>query len=237
MANRRLNHEIDVDGAAMPALLTRPDGDGDAPGLVLVQEIFGVSDYIAWTADRLNRLGYVVLVPDLYWRIEPRIDLDDTDLDEAFSVSGKLDPERAVGDVVATLGALRETDGVSGAGLLGFCLGGVLAYHAAAAADPDVCVSYYGSAIPDALDAMDRLDCPTLFHFGERDEYCPVASVDAVEQAAATNPNTRFERYPGGGHAFDNAFSNRFHQPRNAAEAWGVTGAFLQQHLPPSPSR
>lgn len=232
MTNRRLNHTVDVDGQAMPALLVRPGGDGDSPGLVLVHEIFGVSDYLAWTADRLVRLGYAVLVPDLYWRHAPGTDLDDGDLDDAMAIAGDLDPQQAVGDVVAALQALRGSDGVGDVGLLGFCLGGVLAYHAAAVGDPDACVSYYGSAIPDGLDAMGDITCPTLFHFGDKDEYCPADQVDLVEQAASAHDHLRFERYPSGGHAFDNAFSERFHQPRNAAEAWGVTGAFLQRHLP-----
>jgi carboxymethylenebutenolidase len=122
-------------------------------------------------------------------------------------------------------------DGVAGgAGILGFCLGGALAYHVASTTEPDTCVSYYGSAIPDALDALDGITCPILFHFGEQDQYTPVERVDAVEAAVAGRGNVRFERYPSGGHAFDNAWSERFHQPRNAVTAWGVTAQFRGAH-------
>ena len=233
--NDRLNHRYTVDGNEVGAHLRRPGADGSAagPGLVLVQEIFGISDYIAYTAERLTRLGYVVLAPDLYWRIERGADISDSQLETAMGYAGQLDPQQAVGDVLAALAYLRGLAGVrGGAGLLGFCLGGALAYHAAAAADPDVCVSYYGSAIPDALDRMEAISCPTLFHFGGRDEYCPRESVEQVRAAAAANPLTQFEFHAAGGHAFDNAYSERFHQPRNAATAWGLTAQFLQRHLP-----
>lgn len=233
--NDRLNTTAPTAGdgdARMGALLRRP-ATGTGPGILLVQEIFGVSEYLEYTADRLTRLGYVVLAPDLYWRVERGSDISDNDLDTAMSFMGQLDPEAAVGDLIAALGHLRDTEGVTrGAGILGFCLGGALAYHVAALADPDTCVSYYGSAIPDALDGMADITCPMLFHFGEQDEYTPVEAVDRVHDAAGALPDARFERYPTGGHAFDNAFSERFHQPRNAATAWGVTAQFLQQTLP-----
>ena len=233
MANARLDHQfVTPDGDEIGALLRRPTS-GTGPGLVLVQEIFGVSDYLRFSAERLARLGYVVLAPDLYWRIEPGSDISDNDLDKALEFAGQLDPQAAVGDLIAALGHLRALDGVArGAGILGFCLGGVLAYHVAALAEPDTCVSYYGSAIPDALEAMGAISCPVLFHFGEQDEYTPVSSVDAVEAATDGMDNVQFERYPTGGHAFDNAFSDRFHQPRNAVTAWGITAQFLERTLP-----
>ncbi len=73
---------------------------------------------------------------------------------------------------------------------------------------------------------------PVLFHFGEQDQYTPVASVGRVQAATDGMANVQFERYPTGGHAFDNAFSDMFHQPRNAVTAWGVTAQFLQRTLP-----
>lgn len=231
--NDRLDHIVPLtDGAEMGALLRWP-APGSGPGLVLVQEIFGVSEYLAFSADRLARLGYTVIAPDLYWRVEPGADISDNDLDTAMDVAGRLDPAAAVDDLLATLGHLRALDGVTGgAGILGFCLGGALAYHVASLAGPDTCVSYYGSTIPDALDAMDGITCPILFHFGERDQYTPADAVDRVEAAARGRANVQFERYPTGGHAFDNVWSETFHQPRNAVTAWGITAQFLQRTLP-----
>ncbi|MBW3603559.1 MAG: dienelactone hydrolase family protein [Actinobacteria bacterium] len=229
----RLNHVIaTTEGDQLGALLRRP-ASGTGPGLLLVQEIFGISDYLAFSADRLARLGYVVMAPDLYWRVEAGAAISDNDLDTAFQFASELDPQAAVGDLIAALGHLRDVDGVTdGTGILGFCLGGALAYHVASLAEPDTCVSYYGSAIPDALAAMRGISCPILFHFGEQDQYTPVESVDRVEAATAGMTGVQFERYPTGGHAFDNAFSEQFHQPRNAVTAWGITAQFLQRTLP-----
>lgn len=233
MTNDRLDHGFTTQaGDEIGALLRRP-ASGSGPGLVLVQEIFGVSEYLAFSADRLARLGYTVLTPDLYWRVRAGTDIDDNDLDTAMEMAGQLDAEAAVGDLIAALGHLRDLDGVTGGtGIVGFCLGGALAYHVASAAEPDTCVSYYGSAIPDALDAMGGITCPILFHFGEQDPYTPVAQVDRVEAATDGLADVQFERYPTGGHAFDNAWSERFHQPRNAVTAWGLTAQFLQRTLP-----
>lgn len=233
MPNPRLNHRFTTpDGSEIGALLHRPTS-GTGPGLVLAQEIFGVSEYVQFTAERLARLGYAVLAPDLYWRIEAGADISDNDVEATLAFAGDFDLEAAVGDLIAALDHLRALDGVTGgAGVLGFCLGGVLAYHVAAVGKPDTCVSYYGSGIPEALDVMDHISCPILFHFGELDQYSPVASVDAIEAATNGRDNVQFERYPNGGHAFDNAFSERFHQPRTAVAAWGVTAQFLERTLP-----
>jgi dienelactone hydrolase len=143
------------------------DGDFDAhvvvpeagagPGIVVLQEIFGVGDYIKESAERLAGLGYVALAPDLYWRIEPGIALahDEDGLGRAFETMQKLDLELAVRDSIDALKALRELPEVvqagGGAGVLGFCLGGTLAFGVAIDGDPDVAVCYYGSGIPGML--------------------------------------------------------------------------------------
>jgi carboxymethylenebutenolidase len=116
--------------------------------------------------------------------------------------------------------------------VLGFCLGGNLAYHVAAQAEPDVAVCYYGSAIADALDAADAIACPTLLHFGGDDPYIPRERVDAVAAMAADRDAIECHVHDGAGHAFDNSFAATFHDPRAAASAWGLTSAFLARALP-----
>lgn len=233
-----LSERVRTDDGELGALRRLPPA-GSGPGVVLVQEIFGVNAYLECVADRLAVLGYVVVAPDLYWRIEPGIALthSDEDLARGMELGQQLDPELAVGDLVATLAHVRTMDSVAGgAGVLGFCLGGTLAYHLAATADPDVCVSYYGSGVPGALDRMKEITCPTIFHFGGDDPYIPRDQVDAVGDAAAESDVADFHVWEGAGHAFDNLKSERFHQPEPAIAAWGVTATFLATHLPASGS-
>jgi carboxymethylenebutenolidase len=225
-----------------------PDGELDAhvvvpelgsgPGIVVLQEIFGVGDYIKEAADRLAGLGYVALAPDLYWRIEPGIALehDEAGLARAFEVSQQLDHELAVRDSVAALNALRRLPEVSDAGgqagVLGFCLGGTLAFGVAIEGDPAVAVCYYGSGIAGMLDQADRIACPVLFHFGGSDPYIPREQVDAVCAFADSRPDMECHVQEGAGHAFDNHESPMFHQPEPAARAWEITREFLARTLP-----
>ena len=209
---------------------------GSGPGIVVLQEIFGVGDYIKDAADRLAGLGYVALAPDLYWRIEPGIALvhDEAGLGRAFEVSQQLDQELAVRDSIDALRTLRQlpevTDGA--AGVLGFCLGGTLAFGVAVEGDPDVAVCYYGSGIPGMLDRVDRVTCPVLFHFGGADPYIPREQVDAVCALAASRPEMECHVQEGAGHAFDNHFSAMFSQPEPAGRAWEITRDFLARTLP-----
>jgi carboxymethylenebutenolidase len=231
----------------MDAHVVLPES-GSGPGIVVLQEIFGVGDYIKEAADRLAGLGYVALAPDLYWRIEPNIALahDEAGLGRAFEVSQQLDHELAVRDSVDALRTLRELPEVteakappSGAadpsprsGVLGFCLGGTLAFGVAIEGDPDVAVSYYGSGVAGMLDQADRITCPVLFHFGGADPYIPREQADAVCAFAASRPNMECHVHEGAGHAFDNHESAMFHQPEPAARAWGITREFLARTLP-----
>jgi|SRR5579872_5381727 len=215
-----------------------PDA-GSGPGLLVIQEIFGVSPYIREVCDRVAALGYVAMAPDLYWRIAPGVSIDEQDpdaLQQGLGYGGRLDFEAAVGDAVAALQHLRGLPEVAAAGgragVMGFCLGGGISYRVAAAADPDCAISYYGSAVPDALGLAGQIACPILFHFGLEDQYLNRERQAAVQKAFAGNPLAEFHHHEGAGHAFDNHNSAMFSHPEAAAAAWGQTRAFLRERLP-----
>jgi carboxymethylenebutenolidase len=212
---------------------------GGGPGLLLIHEIFGVNEYIEDRARRLAELGYVVLAPDLFWRTRPGLALahDDEALAEGLAAMQELDVEHAVQDAIVALAAQRKLPEVVAAGgwagVIGFCLGGTLAFQVAAHADPDVAVCYYGSGIPGALDAADAITCPTLMHWGGDDQYTPREQIDAVAAMAAGREQFECHIHEGAGHAFDNSFAPRFSDPDAAARAWTLTTAFLERTLPP----
>lgn len=214
----------------MPALLWRPP-TGTGPGLVVVQEIFGISSYIRDRAADLAALGYVVLVPEVYWRLtDAEIDSAGDVLGQALSLVQQLDWDLAVADVSATVEHLRGLIEVTGpVGLLGFCFGGGLAFAVAAVQPVDVLVSYYGSALGDLLHLADQVQMPSLHHFGTADDYIPVEQQDQI-RAAVTAHGARFETYAGAGHAFDNPHP-MFHHAEASAAAWAVTVQFLAEHL------
>jgi carboxymethylenebutenolidase len=209
---------------------------GSGPGIVVLQEIFGVGGYIKEAADRLAGIGYVALAPDLYWRIEPGIALEHTEdgLGQAFETVQKLDHALAVKDSIDALAALRGLPETTGgkAGVLGFCLGGTLAFEVAIDADPDVAVCYYGSSIADLLDQADRIRCPVLFHYGAQDQYIPLENAERVAACAASTDGMECHIHPDAGHAFDNHDAPMFYQSEPAAQAWEITRKFLARTLP-----
>jgi carboxymethylenebutenolidase len=229
---------IEVDGGSMPADLHLP-GSGDGPGIVLYQEIFGVTDYISSRACDLAALGYVVLVPHLYWRLgDPVVEEGGDGLPKAMELMGRFDWEQGVRDGVAALEALRARPEVRGpVGVLGFCFGGGMAFNVAAAAGadgvaPDALVSYYGSALPNLLGMAPQVTSPSLHHFGLADDYIPVDTVREIEAAvAADNDDVTFLTYEGAGHAFDNP-SPVFHHEKASGQAWVATESWLLDKLP-----
>ena len=227
--------QVPTSGGELDAHVAVPEA-GSGPGIVVLQEIFGVGGYIKEASERLAGLGYVALAPDLYWRIEPGIALEHTEegMGEAFQTAQQLDHGLAVVDSIAALAALRALPEVTGgkAGVLGFCLGGTLAFGVAVEGDPDVAVCYYGSGIPGMLDRAGQIRCPVLFHFGGQDPYIPREQVDRVAEFAATRDGMECHVQPDAGHAFDNHDAPMFHQPEPAARAWQITSEFLARTLP-----
>lgn len=216
----------------LPAHLWRP-ASGTGPGLLLLQEIFGISRYLEQRARDLADLGYVVLAPEIYWRLGvARVPEGPDALTEAFGLMQRVDWTAAVADGAAALDALRSRPEVTGgAGIVGFCFGGGLGFNVAAVTDPDVLVSYYGSAIPGLLELAPQVTAPSLHHFGLADSYIDAATVEQIRAAVTARPGVAFETYEGADHAFDNP-DFMFHNADAAALAWQRTTAFLRERLP-----
>lgn len=211
-----------------------PDEPGpSAPGLVLIHEIFGIGDHIRGVAGRLTDAGYVVAAPDVFWRFAPgwEREADEAGTAESMEAVANLDVAKAVDDCGATIAWLAGVPEVGGrCGVIGFCLGGTLAYAIAARFDPAVCVSYYGAGVPSMLDQLDDVTRPTLFHFGSRDPNIPGEGIDAVGEAVAGKRHLTLN-VEIAGHAFDNE-APMFHDEAAARSAWSKTMAFLADHLP-----
>jgi carboxymethylenebutenolidase len=221
--------EIDTGSGLMPAH-EFGSADGSGPGLLLLQEIFGVSDYIQQRGLELATLGYYVVAPEVYWRLDDA-ELDESApdlLDQAIGLMQRLDWPTAVSDSVAVLDYLRSRE--RGVGIVGFCFGGGLGFNVAAASSADLLVSYYGSALPQLLQLAPDVDAVSLHHFGDADDYLKPADVDQII-AAVDGPDNEIYRYPGAGHAFDNPMP-AFHHAESSALAWNRTETFLNRHLP-----
>jgi carboxymethylenebutenolidase len=197
--------EVSADDGPFSAYMALPDAP-KGPAIVLLQEIFGVNNEMREVADLYASEGYVVLVPDLFNQFAPNIELgySEADHEKAFAYYGKFDVERALRDIRATVNLARALPESTGkVGVLGFCLGGKLAYLAAAECGVDCAVGYYGVDIQNSLDHVGHIQCPVALHFGGAD---PLVSPDAIAQirvAVADSPNIKMYVYPETGHAFN----------------------------------
>jgi carboxymethylenebutenolidase len=221
------------DGGTFAGHLVLPES-GSGPGLLVLQEIFGVNEYIRDVCERVAALGYVALAPDVFWRIEPGVEVPHTEegLGQAYALIGQYDAALGAGDLAAALEHLRalpECDGRAGA--LGFCFGGTTSFGLALGAAPDTVVSYYGSGVASMLSPDAEPACPVLFHFGANDPFLPMTDVDRVNAWAAGRVGVEVA-VQASGHAFDNSFNPMFSDPPAAQAAWERTLDFLARTLP-----
>ena len=183
---------------------------------MLAQEIFGVNQTMRDVADYYAEEGYVVLVPDLFWRQEPGIELGYTpeDWQRAFGFYQGFDEAKGVDDLQASITALRAHERVSSnVGVLGFCLGGKLAYLAACRTDTDVAVAYYGVGIEKALDEAKNIKSRLVVHIAEKDQFCPPDARALIHKELTSRKGIEVYVYPGVDHAFARAGGDHFHKP------------------------
>ncbi len=231
----RMTQITAADGERFGAYLAMPE-TGRGPGLVLVQEIFGVNATMRAHADLFAEEGYVVLVPDLFWRIEPGIELGygDADVARGRALLERFDTGRGIEDIGACLTYLRAMPSGTGmAGIVGFCLGGRLAFLAATRLSPDAVVAFYGGGIDAHLDEIRTIRCPTILHFGNQDSLIPLDAVTRIREEANDNKNLRIFTYNGAGHGFYNHDRVAYHRP-SAMMAHSRTIALLRQALGPN---
>ncbi|CAG8864699.1 dienelactone hydrolase family protein [Pseudomonas fluorescens] len=190
---------------------------GKGPGVVIGQEIFGVNANMRAVADFYAEEGYVALVPDLFWRLQPGIDLGYTEADFALAIDlfQRLDVDKAVTDIDASLSALRARPEVEGAGLgyVGFCMGGKLAWLTATRTDVACAVGYYGMGIEHLLHESENLKGRLVLHFAENDGYCDASARARISQHLAGNDKAEIYVYPGVDHAFARAGSSHYDKP------------------------
>ena len=220
------------DGQTFDAYLSLPP-KGVGPGIVLIQEIWGVNEHIRAVADQYAMDGYVVLAPDMFWRQKPGVDLQYTEADTqlAYQYMTNLDGPNAVQDLVSTAQALRARPEVHGKiASLGFCMGGRLSYALAATGATDAAVCYYGGGIQNNLALAPAIQVPMLFHYAALDDHIPATAVSAVQDAFATHRNAQFQVYPGVGHGF-NCWGRPLYNQRAATLAHGRTLQWLAENL------
>ncbi|KRF30652.1 dienelactone hydrolase family protein [Nocardioides sp. Soil805] len=227
----------------MPAHLWLPES-GSGPGILLLQEIFGVSRYIEQRARDLASLGYVVLAPELFWRLGVSSVEEGPDaLEQALALLQRADWQAAVRDSLDALEQIRSrSEVVGGVGIVGFCFGGGLGFSVAAESSPDVLVSYYGSALPDILGLVDpdapvtvvepeAVTAPSLHHFGLADQFLTPVVVEQVRDALEPLEHVTFHAYATADHAFDNP-DFFLHDADASRLAWERTAAWLAENLP-----
>ena len=177
-----------------------------APGIVVAQEIFGVNQVMRGICDWLAGSGYVACCPDIFWRIEPGIQLTDkteAEWQRAFELFNLFDADKGIVDLKATLAHVRAHAACSGkAGSIGYCLGGKLAFLMATRSDADCSVGYYGVGLADLLGEAAKITKPLLLHIAAKDKFVPPEAQQKVLTTLNGNPRVALHVYDDQDHAF-----------------------------------
>jgi carboxymethylenebutenolidase len=189
-----------------------PSGTPTA-AIIVIQEIFGVNPGIRSKCDRLAEQGYLAIAPDLFWRIEPGVELDPDvkpEFDRALSLMGQFDQDKGVADIEATIRFARGELGAGGKiGAVGYCLGGRLAFMTAARTDVDASVGYYGVGIDGLLGEKHAIAHPVLLHVPEEDHFVDKAAQQRMHDGLDDHPKVTIFDYPGEDHGFATEFGER----------------------------
>lgn len=210
--------EITCDDGTFSGYLAMP-ASGRGPGVIVIQEIFGINQGIREMCDDFAAQGYVALAPDLFWRQEPGIQLSDQSEAEwarAFELFQGFDLDSGINDLKATLDHLRDLSSCTGkTGCVGFCLGGQLAYLMACRSSIDAAVGYYGVYIQDYIAEAANISKPLMLHIAEKDEFVPPDAQKIMIDGLQDTPSVTLHCYPDDDHAFARVGGDHY----NAASA------------------
>lgn len=220
------------DEGAIPGYLARPDATAKA-AIIVVPEIFGVNAGIRAKCDGWAAQGYLALAPDIFWRFAPGVELDPDvpeQMQEAFGYFQQYDPQVGIKDLEAAIHWLKREQAVGKVGLVGFCLGGRIAYMAATRTDVDASVGYYGVMIDQMLGEAQAIANPLMLHIPTEDHFVIAEAQQAIHAALDPHPKVTLHDYPGLDHGFAAESGNRRNE-QGAALADQRTRDFFSQHL------
>ncbi len=206
-------HELD-------AYVAEPNGEPKG-GVVIVQEIFGVTNHIKRVAERFAARGYKTVAPAMFERVERNVTLDYTEIDKGRDYMRQLQWPNTLADVEAAADAARAAGTVA---VVGYCWGGTVAHVAASELALDAAVSYYGGGVAKMLDKKPR--CPIMYHFGDKDAAIPLTDVEKIKHA---NPHSALHVYSGAGHGF-NCDERASYSAKDADVAFERSIEFLDDH-------
>ncbi|MES3107953.1 dienelactone hydrolase family protein [Sphingomonas aurantiaca] len=202
--------------------------------IVVIQEIFGVNAGIRRKCDTLAEAGYLAIAPDLFWRLEPGIELDPDikpEFDRALELMGQFDQDKGIADIEASIRAARAELGDGGkVGVVGYCLGGRLAFMTAARTDVDASVGYYGVGIDGLLGEKHAIAHPVLLHVPEEDHFVDKDAQAAMHAGLDDHPKVTIYDYAGEDHGFATEFGER-RSDASAKLADERTAKFFAEHL------
>jgi carboxymethylenebutenolidase len=199
-------------GSEMSAYMAIPKA-GKGAGVVVLQEIFGVTDGMKKTCDFLAKRQFTAICPDLYWSLKPDTVIPESDVETARGMRQQMKDEAVVADIGAAMDFLRKHPACIGTvGVVGYCWGGMLAFLTAATQKPDAAVCYYGVGIEKHLDKVSSISCPMTLHYAGKDTMAG-PEVAAQVQAALKGKKATLWQYPEAGHAFARPGGAHYHHP------------------------
>ncbi|HRC26604.1 MAG TPA: dienelactone hydrolase family protein [Alphaproteobacteria bacterium] len=221
------------DGGSFSAWLAEP-AVMPAPAVIVIQEIFGVNADVRHKCDELAAKGFLAFAPDLFWRLEPGVDLTDQTEQEwkkAMDLLQRFDIDKGIDDLRATLHtACGHAHCTGKVGAIGYCLGGRLAYLMATRTKVDCAVGYYGVGIERYLEESVSIRKPLMLHIAREDEYVPPGAQQALHSSLERISLVTLYDYPGAKHAFARAKGVNF-DAQAASSADSRSLAFLRTHL------
>lgn len=225
--------QITTSGGSFPAYVARPQ-KLPAPAIVVVHEVFGVNADMRQSCDELAAQGYLAVCPDLFWRIAPGLELSDRTEAErarALTLYNAFDIDAGENDIAAAVEAARGmADATGRVGVVGYCLGGLLAFLTAARAGADAVAAYYPGNADKYVEEASRIASPLIVHLAEKDEYIPADAQRKISSALANHPQVQAYSYSGCSHAFAR-HGGMSYDAEAAALANGRTAGFLARHL------